>query len=207
MLHLGAGSIRLDMLLRALPSAYSNQGLNLPNFALAPIRDTGLGFYTYLYRYLYQGGAEPVIVGRMEEMREEPVPMLSRWRIRRAKTCAHSSLRNCRATPPAWGLHLTHSDALQKLLPNAMRKSSSGMVIASAVTAFQRSAISRCQVDATPGRTRSIKGAFCATVCVGRRLSVARRRERRRDARAKRGIHIDADKSRTGARSQPAARR
>jgi hypothetical protein len=76
MLDLGAGSIRLDMLLHALPSAYSNQGLNLPNFALAPIRDTRLGFYTYLYRYLYQGGAEPVIVGRMEEMREDLLPML-----------------------------------------------------------------------------------------------------------------------------------
>jgi hypothetical protein len=76
MLNLGAGSIRLDMLLRALPSAYGNQGLNLPNFALAPIRDTQLGFYTYLYRYLYHGGAESAIVGRMEEMREELVPML-----------------------------------------------------------------------------------------------------------------------------------
>jgi hypothetical protein len=76
MLYLGAGSVRLDMLLRALPSSYSNQGLNLPNFALAPIRDTRLGFYTYLYRYLYQGGAEPAIVGRMEEMRDELGPML-----------------------------------------------------------------------------------------------------------------------------------
>jgi len=76
MLHLGAGSIRLDMLLRALPSAYSNQGLNLPNFALAPIRDTQLGFYSYLYRYLYEAGTTPAIVGRMEEMREELVPML-----------------------------------------------------------------------------------------------------------------------------------
>jgi hypothetical protein len=76
MLDLGAGSIRLEMLLRALPSAYSNQGLNLPNFALAPIRDTRLGFYTYLYRYLYQGGAEPAIVSRMEEMRDDFVPML-----------------------------------------------------------------------------------------------------------------------------------
>jgi hypothetical protein len=76
MLDLGAGSIRLELLLRALPSAYSNQGLNLPNFALAPIRDTRLGFYSYLYRYLYQGGEEPTIVGRMEEMREDFVPML-----------------------------------------------------------------------------------------------------------------------------------
>jgi hypothetical protein len=76
MLNLGAGSIRLDLLLRALPSSYSNQGLNLPNFALAPIRDTRLGFYSFLYRYLYQGGAEPAIICRMESMGDDFVPML-----------------------------------------------------------------------------------------------------------------------------------
>jgi hypothetical protein len=76
MLDLGAGSIRLDLLLRALPLDYSNQGLNLPRFALAPIRDTRLGFYTFLYRYLYSGQGAPVSVGRLEELREELIPML-----------------------------------------------------------------------------------------------------------------------------------
>jgi hypothetical protein len=77
MLHLGAGSVRLEMLLRSLPQKYSNQGLNLPAFALAPIRDTRLGFYTYLYRYLYAGSGKPVIVGRLEELRDELLPMLA----------------------------------------------------------------------------------------------------------------------------------
>jgi hypothetical protein len=77
MLDLGAGSIRLELVLRALPPAYSNQGLNLPGYALAPIRDTQLGFYTYLYRYLYKGDGAPVIVGRMEELRGELEPMLA----------------------------------------------------------------------------------------------------------------------------------
>jgi hypothetical protein len=76
MLDLGAGSIRLDLILRALPSAYSNRGINLPNFALAQIRDTRLGFYTYLYRYLYGGTGNPVQIGRMEELRDELPPML-----------------------------------------------------------------------------------------------------------------------------------
>ncbi|HME40159.1 MAG TPA: hypothetical protein VKG63_14485 [Steroidobacteraceae bacterium] len=80
MLDLGAGSVRLDMLLRALPSAYSNQGLNLPNFALEPIRNTQLGFYTYLYRYMYQGGRVPVTVSRMEDLRSDLVPMLEQVR-------------------------------------------------------------------------------------------------------------------------------
>jgi hypothetical protein len=76
MLDLGAGSVRLELLLRSLPSTYSNQGLNLPSFALAPIRNSGLGFYTYLYRYLYEGGDTPVTVGRMEDLRDDLVPML-----------------------------------------------------------------------------------------------------------------------------------
>jgi hypothetical protein len=117
MLHLGAGSVRLDMLLRSLPSAYSNQGLNLPNFALAPIRDTRLGFYSYLYRYLYHGGAEPAIVGRMEEMREELVPMLEQ--------VAHSPSDEMRAflaealprnTSQHGNYTQYYSDALRKLV-------------------------------------------------------------------------------------------
>jgi len=76
MLNLGAGSPRLDVLLRALPAQYSNQGLNLPRFALAPIRDTRVGFYTYLYRYLYTGGTKPVGVGRLEVLRDELIPLL-----------------------------------------------------------------------------------------------------------------------------------
>lgn len=76
MLDLGAGSVRLELVIRALPSRYSNQGLNLPGFALAPIRDTQLGFYTYLYRYLYGGEGRPAVVGRLEELREELIPML-----------------------------------------------------------------------------------------------------------------------------------
>jgi hypothetical protein len=76
MLDLGAGSIRLDLVLRALPAAYSNRGLNLPNFALAPIRNTRLGFYTFLYRYLYGGVGAPVRIGRMEELRDDLPRML-----------------------------------------------------------------------------------------------------------------------------------
>jgi hypothetical protein len=78
MLDLGAGSLRLDLLIRALPATYANSGLNLPGFALAPIRGTRLGFYTYLYRHLFGSGSRPVSVGRMEELREDLVPMLER---------------------------------------------------------------------------------------------------------------------------------
>jgi hypothetical protein len=76
MLDLGAGSVRLDLLLRALPKTFSNQGLNLPAPQLAPIRDTRLGFYTYLYQYLYSGAGIPVVIGRLEALRETLLPML-----------------------------------------------------------------------------------------------------------------------------------
>ena len=71
MLDLGSGSLRLELLLKALPGSYGNPGLNLPSFALAPIRDTGIGFYSYLYRYLYSGGQRPVVAGRMEDLPDE----------------------------------------------------------------------------------------------------------------------------------------
>jgi hypothetical protein len=77
MLDLGAGSIRLDLILRALPPGYSNQGLNLPQFALAPIRGTRLGFYSYLYRYLYGGLGAPVRIGRMEQLRDDLPELLN----------------------------------------------------------------------------------------------------------------------------------
>ena len=65
----------LDRVLAALPAAYINQGLNLPSFALAPIRGSGLGFYSFLYRYLYGPDVSAVRLARMEQLRIE-VPRL-----------------------------------------------------------------------------------------------------------------------------------
>jgi hypothetical protein len=61
--------------LTALPEAYTNQGLNLPGFALAPIRGSGLGLYSFLYRYLYGPDVGAVKLARMERLRVE-VPEL-----------------------------------------------------------------------------------------------------------------------------------
>jgi hypothetical protein len=66
MLDLGRDDDLLARLVAALPREYGHQGLNLPGFALAPIRGTGLGFYSFLYRYLYAGSASPPYIGRME---------------------------------------------------------------------------------------------------------------------------------------------
>lgn len=75
MLNLDRDQALLDRVLAALPATYINQGLNLPNVALAPIRGSGLGFYSFLYRYLYGPDVTAVKLARMEQLRVE-VPRL-----------------------------------------------------------------------------------------------------------------------------------
>jgi len=75
MLELGGSGERLDALIAALPPRYTNRGLNLPGLALEPLRGSNLGFYSYLYRYMYDGPGM-MHIGRMERMRTELVPML-----------------------------------------------------------------------------------------------------------------------------------
>jgi hypothetical protein len=76
LLNLGYDDALLDRVIAALPPAYSNQGLNLPGFALAPIRGTRMGFYSFLYRYLYGPDLDTVRLGKMEELRTELPRML-----------------------------------------------------------------------------------------------------------------------------------
>jgi hypothetical protein len=70
LLDLGTRHEHLDELLTLLPDRYGLSGLNLPNFALAPIRGSGLGFYAYLFGYMYAGDGE-AIFGRTENLRQE----------------------------------------------------------------------------------------------------------------------------------------
>lgn len=70
MLSLGRDDTMLDAVIAALPGSYANRGLNLPGFALAPIRSSGLGFYSYLYQYIF-GDPVGLHVGHMEHLRTE----------------------------------------------------------------------------------------------------------------------------------------
>lgn len=70
MLELGSGSPLLNPIAAALPKAYGGQGINLPDFALAPIANTGLGFFSYLNRYMYDGSPAARLV-KMERMRDD----------------------------------------------------------------------------------------------------------------------------------------
>ena len=79
LLELGSDPPRLQRLLDALPRDYGEQGfgLNLPAFALAPIGGSGLGFYSFLFRYMYTTkGIDPVI-GRCENLRRDLLDFLA----------------------------------------------------------------------------------------------------------------------------------
>ena len=76
MLELGSSSVFLDRLLDALPASYGRRGINLPGFALAPIRDSCLGFYSYLYGYMFGDGDSRPTVGRVDSIRQDLPRML-----------------------------------------------------------------------------------------------------------------------------------
>jgi len=76
MLDLGRDESLLKSAIAALPASYTNRGLNLPGPALAAIRGTGIGFYAFLYRYMF-GDDTSVSVGRMEHLRTELPELLA----------------------------------------------------------------------------------------------------------------------------------
>jgi hypothetical protein len=83
LLELGNDPERLDRLLALLPDHYgkANFGLNLPNFALAPIRGSGMGFYSYLFRYMYTDAEVEPVIGRCENLRADFLEFLDRTGI------------------------------------------------------------------------------------------------------------------------------
>jgi hypothetical protein len=76
LLDLGSGGEKLDPILAALPGTYGSNGLNLPKFALAPIRHSGMGFYSYLYHYLYGSEDVNLHVERAESLRKKLLEFL-----------------------------------------------------------------------------------------------------------------------------------
>jgi hypothetical protein len=70
MLELGSGSPHLAAVVAAMPTHHGNSGLNVPSFALAQIRNSGIGFYSFLYEYLYGGGgSNSLTIERAEDLR------------------------------------------------------------------------------------------------------------------------------------------
>jgi hypothetical protein len=75
LLDLGEAGTRLSELSAALPPTFTGKGLNLPGFALESIRGSGLGFFSFLYRHMYDGPGVMQIL-RVERLREELLPTL-----------------------------------------------------------------------------------------------------------------------------------
>jgi hypothetical protein len=76
MLDLGVTGNLLDASVAALPQGFTGSGLNLPGSALEAIRGSGLGFFSFLYRHMYDAPGV-LLVRRIEQVREELVPMLA----------------------------------------------------------------------------------------------------------------------------------
>jgi hypothetical protein len=76
MLNLGTTGERLDALTASLPQGYGDRALNLPGPELAKIAGTGLGFYSFLYRHMYNGAGRAYFA-RMEYVRDELPKMLT----------------------------------------------------------------------------------------------------------------------------------
>lgn len=76
MLTLDEDSNLLGEVLRALPNQYTGRGLNLPSFALAPIRGSGLGFFSFLFRYMFGTTSEGAHIEKSEELRKQLPSML-----------------------------------------------------------------------------------------------------------------------------------
>jgi len=79
MLNLGMDGPLLDRLMAALPNNYGSSGLNLPKFALAPIRDSGRGFFSHLYDHHYGAHDRLLHVARIEEVATSLAQSLERF--------------------------------------------------------------------------------------------------------------------------------
>src|SRR5712675_737554 len=76
MLDLCNPGSKLDAVLAALSPNYTGRGLNLPAPALERIRASNLGFYGFLYKYMFDGSGL-LHVGRLEHLRVDLMQLFS----------------------------------------------------------------------------------------------------------------------------------
>jgi hypothetical protein len=67
---LSGDETRLAQFEEHVPDAFANRGLNLTKTCVRELRESSLGFYSFLYERLYAGTESPTIL-RMENIREE----------------------------------------------------------------------------------------------------------------------------------------
>jgi hypothetical protein len=114
---LGTNGQLLDRVIEGLPAAFTNQGLNLPGWALSPLRNSGVGFYSFLYRHMYSGPDSSLFLGRMESLRDD---ILEFWRAIRFEpsTDLRSFLANAGDSNASAHAHYStyYDDALRDLI-------------------------------------------------------------------------------------------
>jgi hypothetical protein len=81
LLDLGSGGKKLDELLVSLPEAYTYKGPNLPRPAIEGIRNSRVGFYTYLYQYMYSGYSGSLHLGRTDSLAEDFLEFLVKFNV------------------------------------------------------------------------------------------------------------------------------
>lgn len=67
---LSGDEARLALLEEGLPATYAIAGINLTKASVSELRDSGLGFYSFLYERLYAGARDPMIL-RVEHLRDQ----------------------------------------------------------------------------------------------------------------------------------------
>lgn len=78
LVNLWSDEKRLAALEEGLPATYGKAGLNLTKASVGELRNSGLGFYSFLYERLYAGADNPTIL-RAERLREELRAALERF--------------------------------------------------------------------------------------------------------------------------------
>lgn len=69
LINLSGDEKRLALLEEGLPETYRNVGVNLTKACVGELRESRLGFYSFLYQRLYAGASEPIIL-RTERLRD-----------------------------------------------------------------------------------------------------------------------------------------
>jgi hypothetical protein len=116
LLDLGVTGNLLDAVVAQLPQGFTGNGLNLPGAALQSIRGSGLGFFSFLYRYMYDAPGV-LLVRRIERVREELVPMLTAvGQPVTAAMRAYAQAAPASAVPGPKAYEARYTDALRDLI-------------------------------------------------------------------------------------------
>lgn len=126
LLDLGQNETMLAQVVERLPVDYGTRGLNLPGFALARIRGSDAGFYSFLHDYMYRAASpedearQPLHIGRMEGLPTELLRLFDAVGQAVGNECRDEILRSSARNKSAHGPHAGYyNDPLRKRVARA----------------------------------------------------------------------------------------